>query len=235
MFNPDEQYYWQVRVCNAQGVWGRWSTVWKFKWQGPRIPTGLSPASKLGRPYRYEVKTLGCLGDLQYRYARPNTAFWETEGYEFELADKPAWLSVDTDSGILTGTPGAGDRGTSRVIVICRRRFPHELKPGDHRPSYFLKEDPRFQASHQQTFELSVRCSRGACPERSRMGGCTLGYHPLQSKGVISCFLGKHYHATNFATSMSRSFKAAVIVRRLTASNNVPAGEGTSTTASASK
>ena len=266
LFNPDEQYYWQVRLCNKQGVWGRWSPVWKFQWQGPRIPTGLrhaiegnkitiswkpnprgtkpvryevygsnergfTPSTKscevrglgmqpgnllctttdtklqvvtpqateaamncsfyrvvaadsngvtsgpsellelphpfiysvpattaeVGRPYRYELKTLGCLGDLQYRYAQPNLAFWETEGYEFELVEKPAWLSVDKDSGVLAGTPDPGDRRTARVTVVCHRRFPHELKAGDHRPSYFLKEAPRFQASHRQTFELSVR------------------------------------------------------------------------------
>jgi len=266
LFNPAEQYYWQVRVCNKQGVWGRWSPVWRFKWQGPRIPTDLehsikgnriniswkpnrrgtrpvkyevygsnergftpskdsyevmglntqpgnllrtttetelqvvSPdpaglgmncsfyrvvavdsdgvasgpsellelphpfiyskpatAAKVGEPYRYKAKTLSCIGDLQYRYAQPNVAFWESEGYEFELTERPAWLSVDRNSGALTGTPDPGDQGTSRVTVVCHRRFPRELKPGDHRPSYFLKDARRFQASHKQTFELTVR------------------------------------------------------------------------------
>lgn len=266
LFNPDEQYYWQVRVCNEQGVWGRWSPVWEFKWQGPRIPTdlvhsiegnriaiswkpnprgtrpvryevygsnerGFTPSkgsyevmglgtqpgnllcttadtrlpvvspdasqpgtncsfyrivavddngvasgpsellelphpfiysvpvttAEVGEPYRYAAKTLGCIGDLQYRYAQPNMAFWETEGYEFELTQRPTWLSVDGNSGILTGTPGPDDRGTSRVTIACHRRFPRELKPADRRSSYFLKDAQRFQASHQQTFELTVR------------------------------------------------------------------------------
>jgi hypothetical protein len=266
LFNPDEQYYWQVRVCNKQGVWGKWSSVWKFKWQGPRIPInlnhtikkqkiaiswkpnplgtrpvryevygsnerGFTPNKKryevmglgtqpgnllctitetkllvvspgttkpnmncsfyrvvavdengvasgpsellelphpfiyskpitttgVDKPYRYEVKTLKCIGDLQFRYAEPNMDFWEEEGYEFELIGKPAWLSIDKDTGLLAGTPGSRDKGTHKVTVVCHRKFPHELKSGDYRSSYFLKNGPRFQSRHQQTFELNVQ------------------------------------------------------------------------------
>jgi len=70
---------------------------------------------------------------------------------------KPAWLSVEKDAGVLAGTPGPGDQGTARITLVCNRRFPHELKSGDHRPSSFVKDAPRFQASHQQTFDLTVR------------------------------------------------------------------------------
>jgi len=266
LFNPDEQFYWQVRVCNNQGVWGKWSSVWKFKWQGPRIPInlkhtiqeqkitiswkpnqlgtrpviyevygsnerGFTPSKKkyevmgLGtqtrnllcttsetkllvvspdatklnmncsfyrvvavdengvasgpsellelphpfiyskpitttgadKPYHYQVKTLKCIGDLQYRYAEPNMNFWEEEGYEFELIEKPTWLNIDKDTGLLTGTPSSSDKGTHNVTVVCHRKFPHELKPEDYRSSYFLKNSPRFQSRHQQTFELNVR------------------------------------------------------------------------------
>jgi hypothetical protein len=123
----------------------------------PFIYSAPVTTAEVGEPYRYEVKTLKCIGDLQYRYAQPNAAFWETEGYEFELTEEPAWLSVNKNSGTLAGTPGPHDRGTSRVTVVCHRRFSRELKLGDHRPSYFLKDAPRFQASHQQTFELTTR------------------------------------------------------------------------------
>jgi len=266
MFNPDEQYYWHVRACNKEGVWGPWSGVWRFSWQGPRIPTELShviedgkitiswepnargtrpmqyevygsnergftpskkryevmgrgtqPANMLcattktelpvvyedaaepgmncsfyrviavdgngvasgpcellelphpfvyskpvtearvGKPYLYKVRTLSCIGDLQYRYAQTNMAFWEEEGYQFELGEKPAWLSVDKSTGTLTGTPCSNDRGFHRVTVVCRRIFPRELKPADHRSSYFRKDAPRFQSSCRQTFELNVR------------------------------------------------------------------------------
>jgi len=266
LFNPDEQYFWHVRVCNKQGVWGQWSPTWKFKWQGPKIPTnfkstiqeqnitiswqpnpkgtrpvkyeiygsnerGFTPSktsyevmglgtqpgnllctttetkllvvspeatkpamncsfyrvvaidkngvasgpsellelphpfiysnpitkTKVDKPYRYQIKTLECIGDLQFRYAEPNMDFWEEEGYEFELIQKPAWLNIDKSTGLITGTPGLIDKGTHRITVVCHRKFPHELKPGDYRPSDFLKNSPRFSAKYQQNFELNVR------------------------------------------------------------------------------
>jgi len=266
LFNPEEQYYWQVRVCNMQEVWGKWSPIWKFKWQGPRIPINLNntihdqnitiswlpnplgtrpvryevygsnergftpskkkyeiiglgmqpgnllctttdtkllvvspeamkPAmncsfyrvvavdkngtasgpsellelphpfiyskpiikAKVDKPYRYQVKTLNCIGDLQYRYAKPNMDFWEEEGYEFELTQKPAWLTVDKSTGLIKGTPGLTDKGAHRITIVCHRTFPHELKEGDYRSSHFLKNSPRFSAQHQQSFDLNVR------------------------------------------------------------------------------
>ena len=113
--------------------------------------------ARVGRPYLYRVRTLSCIGDLQFRYAQPNMAFWEEEGYQFELGEKPAWLGVDKSTGALTGTPGSNDRGSCRVTVTCRRTWPRELKPADHRSSYFLKDAPRFQSSCRQSFELNVR------------------------------------------------------------------------------
>jgi putative Ig domain-containing protein len=110
----------------------------------------------VGKPYRYQLKTLNCLGDLQYRYAKPNYKFWEIEGHECELTEGPPWLELDTDVGILSGTPTHQDIGVHRVTITCRRTYPRELKSDDYRSSYFLKDQPRFQAHDQQTFELTV-------------------------------------------------------------------------------
>ncbi len=111
----------------------------------------------VGRPYRYQVTTLKCLGDLQHRYTGPGYAFWETEGCRFELAEGPSWLAVDPESGLLSGTPTEEDRGVHRVTITGRRTYPRELKPGDDRSSGFVKEGPAFQALDQQTFDLTVR------------------------------------------------------------------------------
>lgn len=113
--------------------------------------------AEVNKPYRYQVKTLKCIGDLQYRYAEPNMKFWEEEGYGFELTEKPAWLSIERDTGLITGTPNSNDKGTYNVTVVCHRTFPHELKEGDYRASDFLKNDERFQSRYQQAFEVNVR------------------------------------------------------------------------------
>ncbi|MCP4260750.1 MAG: hypothetical protein GY774_24975 [Planctomycetes bacterium] len=266
LFNPDQQYFWHVRVCNMEGVWGKWSPIWKFKWQGPKIPInlkstiqaqkitiswqpnplgekparyevygsneqgftpskkkyevmglGMQPGNllctttgtkllvvspeatkpamncsfyrvvavdekgiasgpsnllelphpfiyskpttkaKVDKPYHYQVKTLNCIGDLQFRYTKPNMDFWEKEGYEFELTQKSAWLTVDKSTGLIIGTPNLTDKGTHLITIVCHRKFPHELKEGDYRPSSFLKNSPRFSAKHQQSFELNVQ------------------------------------------------------------------------------
>ena len=110
-----------------------------------------------GQRYQYQLRSLRCLGDLQHRYAKPGQKFWEDEGCRFELAAGPKWLRLDQDTGLLSGTPARADAGEHRVRIVCHRAFPHELKPGDYRCSYFLKDDPRFQAKHEQTFTLRVQ------------------------------------------------------------------------------
>jgi hypothetical protein len=111
----------------------------------------------VGEPYRYQAETLKCLGDLQYRYTEPNYAFWEVEGYEFELTEGSSWLALDQETGVLTGTPAEQDAGVHQVTITCHRTYPRELKPGDDRSSGFVKNDPRFQAQDQQTFDVTVR------------------------------------------------------------------------------
>ena len=266
LFNPGELYYWRVRACNGFGVWGNWSPIWQFKWQGPRVPVelkheiraqeisiswkanpagprprhyevygsnergftpskqtydvhglGQQPANLLGttaetqmtvvssdreglgmncsfyrvvaldangvasgpsalielphpfiysRPvpdalvgklYQYELKSLICLGDLQYRYAEPRYAFWETEGCAFQLAEGPEWLELEQQTHTLTGTPSVQDVGKQRVTIVCQRTYPQELKKDEYRSSYFLKDKAEFSAHARQTFELQVK------------------------------------------------------------------------------
>jgi hypothetical protein len=265
LFNPGQPYYWRVRACNRHGVWGDWSPVWEFRWQGPRVPIavkhelrgqeitiswerdsrgpqpvryevygsnergfapsklpydvyglGTQPANLLGvttdtkmttvsfnsaKPgmncsfyrvvavdsngvasgpsalaelphpfidsqpvktatvgvlYRYEPKTLTCHGDLQFRYAKPSYAFWETEGYEFQLVQGPAWLDLDGQTSTLSGTPTEKDVGVHTVTIVCRRTYPQELKEGDKRSECFLKHDAKYHAENRQTFRFEV-------------------------------------------------------------------------------
>ena len=38
IFSPDETYYWRLRADDKNGVWSEWSDIWKFSWDGPRVP-----------------------------------------------------------------------------------------------------------------------------------------------------------------------------------------------------
>jgi len=41
IFAPDTTYFWRVRTQDKNGVWGEWSSVSTFEWQGPRVPVNV--------------------------------------------------------------------------------------------------------------------------------------------------------------------------------------------------
>ena len=45
LLNPGETYHWQVRVRNADGLWGPWSPVWRFTPQAPGVPLSVETAA----------------------------------------------------------------------------------------------------------------------------------------------------------------------------------------------
>ncbi|MDX2475697.1 MAG: hypothetical protein QNL91_18555 [Candidatus Krumholzibacteria bacterium] len=265
LFSPDETYFWRVRARNEYGVWGNWSPVWTFSWQGPRVPIVLKPeidgeqisilwqpnpegakpvryeiygsdeqgftpskrrqmihtlgwqppnylgatadtsmlvvasggaqsnmnrafyrvisidqngvesgpsdliqlphpfiysvpdtTARIGDPYHYQLQTLVSIGDLQKRYAKPLFDYWEKEGYEFHLEDAPDWLSVDADTGLLTGIPAFVDAGLDTVTVACIRTYPFEQTPDGFRASFFNKDHEKFKAEWRQSYEVVV-------------------------------------------------------------------------------
>lgn len=68
IFAPDTPYYWRVRTQDKDGVWGKWSHVSMFGWEGPRVPVNVrrtldgstfglhwEPNPRGTRPVRYKV------------------------------------------------------------------------------------------------------------------------------------------------------------------------------------
>ncbi len=110
----------------------------------------------IGRPYAYQVLTLRSDGALQHRYQDPKYAFWEKEGYRFEQLAGPKWLSVNADSGLLSGTPPAGAEGDALVKLRVVRTWPREVRKDQYRPEPFLKDGPVFHSEAVQEFRLSV-------------------------------------------------------------------------------
>ena len=88
------------------------------------VPVTASPA---GRPYRYQVKAIRSLGDLTRRDAarpKPGTKFWKIEPLKFALTQKPSWMNINPDTGLITGVSD-GTGGT--VIVSVTLRKEHRL------------------------------------------------------------------------------------------------------------
>ncbi|NQT16764.1 MAG: hypothetical protein HQ582_28665 [Planctomycetes bacterium] len=87
----------------------------------PLIYTEPATDATVGQAYRYEAKSLRSLGDYQckqdraVRHKQYAYQFWDIEEETFELLEGPRWLSVDEKTGVVSGTPGAGDVGRARV------------------------------------------------------------------------------------------------------------------------
>ncbi len=90
-------------------------------------PVTSAPA---GRPYRYQVKAIRSLGDLTRRDAakpKPGARFWKIEPLKFSLTQKPSWMSINADTGLITGTSdGTGGTVTVSVTLTKEHRLVHD-------------------------------------------------------------------------------------------------------------
>jgi hypothetical protein len=92
-----------------------------------------SPARPTAKPFnshRYHVKTIRSLGDLTRRDAakpKPGTKFWKIEPLKFSPTQKPAWMSINAETGLITGTSdGTGGTVTVNVTVTNEHRLVHD-------------------------------------------------------------------------------------------------------------
>jgi hypothetical protein len=91
------------------------------------VPVTTAPA---GQPYRYQVQAIRSLGDLTRRDGakpKPGTRFWKIEPLKFSLPEKPGWMSINPDSGLITGTSdGTGGTVTVSVALTKEHRLVHD-------------------------------------------------------------------------------------------------------------
>ncbi len=75
-------------------------------------------AAKVGTAYRYPLAAVRSLGDLRTRVVggREQMNYWDIETPRFELREGPAWLKIDAESGVLSGTP---DRAGAVPVVVA--------------------------------------------------------------------------------------------------------------------
>ena len=85
----------------------------------PFIYSAPVSTGQAGSPYSYQVKTIRSIGDLRKRTSNYVSSFWEIERPTFTLVETPDGLSIDKDTGLISGTPKAG--GTVKVSVSLER------------------------------------------------------------------------------------------------------------------
>jgi hypothetical protein len=73
--------------------------------------------ARVGSQYRYQLSTIRSLGDVRTRVVdgRETMNYWDVETPGFALQQGPAWLTLDADTGLLSGVP---DRPGKCAIVV---------------------------------------------------------------------------------------------------------------------
>jgi hypothetical protein len=83
-----------------------------------------------GQPYSYQVKAIRSLGDLTRRDTAkptPGARFWKIEPLKFSLTQKPGWMTINADTGLISGTSdGLGGAVTVSVTLTKEHRLVHD-------------------------------------------------------------------------------------------------------------
>jgi hypothetical protein len=149
--------YYRVVAVDAQGVESCPSDF--VEMPRPHVYTRPNTMAKTDELYEYQMKTIECIGDLQHRYVSPGYTYWEKEAYRFDLEAGPDWLTLNKDTGMLSGTPTAHHVGDAEVIVRVAAYYPDEVAPDDTNGEAFQKrrEDPAFKRETIHTFRIATR------------------------------------------------------------------------------
>ncbi|MEA3402192.1 MAG: putative Ig domain-containing protein [Armatimonadota bacterium] len=105
-FENANRAYYRVVAVDAEGVESGPSDYIAM----PRPLIVTAPVTEVagGGEYRYQPETISSLGDLRCRSIEDegsyNAKFWDIEHPTWELAEAPRWLSIDPETGEITGT-----------------------------------------------------------------------------------------------------------------------------------
>jgi hypothetical protein len=156
--NGNKAYY-RVVAVDAAGVESAASDYAELP--RPWVYSHIATQGRVGRRYISLVRTLTSQGDFQ---ARPTTKgpgldYYEQEGYRFDLLKHPAWLSIQPDTGHLSGEPTSA--GTFPVEVAIRGVYPQEIPSDRAEAAPFTKEGPAFRRETVYRFTITVQPGEG--------------------------------------------------------------------------
>ena len=99
---------------------GKWSGPSDYA-TAPRPTIYGKPATqaKIGTEYRCQLQANRSLGDLRLRNVngKETADFWDIEKVKFAIEQGPAWLKIDSTTGLLSGTPDAAGKVDVAVTV----------------------------------------------------------------------------------------------------------------------
>jgi hypothetical protein len=117
-------------------------------------------AANAGRQYRYSVRATRSLGDLSARIkeGKEVNGYFDIETPRFTLERGPAWLKIDEQTGLLSGTPTGA--GKAEVVVSAqiekdvRKLDEPTLRWGNEK---LLSVDKERVGAATQTFVIDVQ------------------------------------------------------------------------------
>jgi hypothetical protein len=86
----------------------------------PHVWNRPETSARAGESYRWEPKVIGSIGDLRCRRSKTssyNAAFWDREEFTFSPISLPPGLSQDSNTGVISGEPGAAGQFDVRFSV----------------------------------------------------------------------------------------------------------------------
>jgi hypothetical protein len=86
--------------------------------------------ARVGVDYQYDVQVIRSLGDVRMRIVQGKEMmnFWDVERPKFQIERGPTWLTIDPESGRLTGNPD--QTGPAEVVVaVTLERAQRSLDP----------------------------------------------------------------------------------------------------------
>ncbi len=125
--NANKAYY---RVVAVDGKGKRSGDSDYVETPRPFIYSAPVTNAPAGQPYRYQVKAIRSIGDLTRRdqaKPEPGAKFWKIERLKFSLTQRPRWMSIDEDTGLITGaSDGTGGPVTVSVTLTKEHRLVHD-------------------------------------------------------------------------------------------------------------
>ena len=202
--NPDRAYYWHVRAKDAKGVWGPWSSTWRFTPRGPSPPQKVAvqydEEKKVGT-LRWEPNPLG-RKPVAYRvYASDEKGFTVSESslevaagvYDFRNKQStrppttlPANFVVESKGTELmvlgSQAPATGNKAFYRVVAVDEKG--NRSGPSDYtaapRPVIFSQPVEQTKIAGDYRYDVQVVCSLGDVRTRVVEGKEVMGYWDVE-------------------------------------------------------
>ncbi|NUQ62375.1 MAG: putative Ig domain-containing protein [Pirellulales bacterium] len=119
--------YYRVVAIDGQGTASGCSDYVELP--HPLIYSRPTTDASAGQPYRYAAQSFRSLGDYQNKPdpaakdRRYDYRFWDVEENRFAVLEGPKWLTIDAQTGTLSGTPSEKDAGKTKVRLEVKNQF----------------------------------------------------------------------------------------------------------------